>query len=846
MFSLREYREPNNRLSDLLPWAALIGPGLILQKDAILQKTFAIRGPDVLSSSPHELGQLALLINNALMRLGSGWSIFVEAQRYRTSEYPESRCENLAAWVVDLERANHFAQGGHFDSTYYLTFVWKMPSDRSSRLVGFFYEDAGGSAPAGDPRKEMAGVRRDLDVFLKTIREIVTLLEPLLPMLVELGDDETLTYLHSTISTQRHPVKKPDIPFYLDAILADEPFTSGESPMLGDHYVLSCTVSGFPAVSSTGMLDALNYLQTEYRWSTRYIALDKGDAQRLIEEFRRKWTRARKGIWTMLKEHAAGGEESRLQNDAAIDKADDASEALRELGNDEHAYGYFTTSITVWDKDPREVRAKLQLVKQAVQARGFTVLDETVNSREAWLGSLPGNVYANVRRPVISTLNLAHLIPASSVWKGAAHNAHLAKVTGGVGLPHVLCSTTGATPFALNLNVEDLGHTLILGPPGAGKSTLLALLALQWLKYPKAQVVIFDKDRSARAATLAAGGVVFEPGSETAPLAFQPLAALDGDADRAWAAQFALTLFAAQGVAVTPALQEDLDSALDSLKTRPRPERTISALAHVLESFDPKYSQALRPYCSGGAFGQIFDADEDRVAPTAWTLFEMGHLMQMGPAAIVPALFYLFRRVEQQFTGAPTLLVLDEAWLFLTHSVFADRLMAWLKTLRKKNVFVVFATQEVADASRNPVLQSTILSACPTKIFLADPEATTPAMAAEYAKLGLTPTEIGTLAAMRKKRDYYLRSTEGRRIFNLELGPAQLAFVGMSSPRDQQFLDRLVATQSPRHYVTAMLEQRGVQWALDAIRQLHPAAAAVTRRASSPLYAKGDQSHATP
>ena len=100
-----------------------------------------------------------------------------------------------------------------------------------------------------------------------------------------------------------------------------------------------------------------------------------------------------------------------------------------------------------------------------------------------------------------------------------------------------------------------------------------------------------------------------------------------------------------------------------------------------------------------------------------------------GAAAIVPALFYLFRRVEQQFTGAPTLLILDEAWLFLTHPVFAQRLQSWLKTLRKKNVFVIFATQEVADASRNSALQSTILSACPTKIFLADPEAMTPAMA---------------------------------------------------------------------------------------------------------------------
>jgi type IV secretion system protein VirB4 len=131
----------------------------------------------------------------------------------------------------------------------------------------------------------------------------------------------------------------------------------------------------------------------------------------------------------------------------------------------------------------------------------------------------------------------------------------------------------------------------------------------------------------------------------------------------------------------------------------------------------------------------------------------------------------------------------------------------------------VFATQEVADALRNPLLQSTILSACATKIFLADPEAMTPAMSSDYAKLGLTPDEIRTLSQMAKKRDYYLRSTAGRRIFQLGLGPAQLAFSGMSSESDQRFLDRMVATRTPDEYAEAMLEHRGVEWAVAALRQ---------------------------
>src|SRR4029077_5591814 len=170
----------------------------------------------------------------------------------------------------------------------------------------------------------------------------------------------------------------------------------------------------------------------------------------------------------------------------------------------------------------------------------------------------------------------------------------------------------------------------------------------------------------------------------------------------------------------------------------------------------------------------------------------MGYLMGMGPAVVIPALEYLFHRVEQQFDGRPTLMIVDEAWLFLGHPVFASRLQAWLKTLRKKNVYVVFATQEVADATSKPELLSTILSACHTKIFLPDEEALAPAMADAYARSGLTTAEIHILAKAQKKRDYYYRSVKGRRLFKLDLGPATLSFVGLSSEADHRFLDHML------------------------------------------------------
>src|SRR3546814_1515797 len=80
--------------------------------------------------------------------------------------------------------------------------------------------------------------------------------------------------------------------------------------------------------------------------------------------------------------------------------------------------------------------------------------------------------------------------------------------------------------------------------------------------------------------------------------------------------------------------------------------------------------------------------------------------------AVLPVLTYLFHRLERRFDGAPTLLVLDEAWTFLDDPLFAGRIREWLKTLRKKNVSVVFATQSLADIQRSAIAPA-LVDSCP-------------------------------------------------------------------------------------------------------------------------------------
>lgn len=809
MFNFKEYREPTNRLPDYLPWAALVAPGVVLQKDRLLQQTIAFRGPDLASSSEAELVSSVASLNNALKRLGSGWAFFVEAQRFEYNEYPSTAWTNPAAWLVDLERKNQFKQAGaHFESSYYITFVWKLPGSNEKKVSAIFYDDP----DKGDANKEN---ERDLRHFQKKVSEIVNIMRGVFVEVGELDDDQTLSYLHSTISTKRHPVKAPDTPMYLDALLPDQAFTPGDIPMLGNYFIPTCSFTGFPSVSLPGILDELNHLQIEYRWVTRFICLDAEDAKTEIGKYRKRWWQKRKNLWTLLKEEASKQESALLDSDAA-NKAADADAALQELGEKLVSYGYMTCSVCVWHEDIDEAMKRMELVKAVIQSNGFVVKDETLNSKESWLGSLPGHVYANVRRPLVNTLNLAHVLPFSAIWAGEHENPHLKKISG-CGCPHLPCSTTGATAFWLNLNINDVGHSLIMGPTGAGKSTILCLLELQWCKYPKAQVIVFDKDLSARAATLAVGGHLYEPGNEDSPVSFQPLAEIHKKSERIWASQFIIDLIKAQNLTDTPSLKKEIDKALANLASdEVVGHRTLSTYKDFVQSSEIR--DALRPYTLEGNFGQLFDGSKDDLKAGFWQMIEMNHLMEMGDEAVVPALSYLFHRLEQRFDGRPTLLVLDEAWLFLAHPVFMRRLQKWLKTLRKKNVFVVFATQEVADASESPIM-ATILSATSTKIYLPDKTALIPKMHKAYSDFGLSDTEIALLAEAQPKRDYYYRSAKGRRLFNLDMGPIALSFAGMSGSADHHFMDRMVAEKIPVEYAAEILKYRGLDWASDLYKQ---------------------------
>ena len=224
------------------------------------------------------------------------------------------------------------------------------------------------------------------------------------------------------------------------------------------------------------MLAALDSLPLSYRYSTRFICLDQMDGTKEINMYRKGWQQQMFRFLDMF----LNNPNARVNRDAQMMR-DDAEEALLEVQSGLVGIGYLSACIVLLHEDLEQLKAQAREFRRVVQTLGFGCRIETINALEAWLGSHPGNGYANVRRPIINTLNLADLLPLATTWTGSQFCP--CPFYPPRSRPLAVLTTDGSTPFWLNLHSGDLGHTFVVGPTGSGKSTLLGLITAQFRGY---------------------------------------------------------------------------------------------------------------------------------------------------------------------------------------------------------------------------------------------------------------------------------------------------------------------------------------------------------------------------
>jgi type IV secretion system protein TrbE len=816
---LREHRSESRGLADLLNWAFMVDEGVILQKDGSLLAGWKYRGPDVSAATPHELNALSRHLNDALLNFGDNWMFHVDAVRRPAVSYAASVFPDGATQIIDDERrASYNTRASRQYETDYFLLVTHLPApDAISRFNAFFVQGADRS------RVEWTNVLGTFAVALNTIADRLSGFLKL----ERLDSDQLMSHLHHALTGRDHPIRTPPHGSYLNVVLADQELVGGFEPRIGQMAIRAVAIQGYPHQSFGGQLEILNTLPFGFRWSNRLIPLGTHEAAKHIRRQQLQWFKKPKGAGAWVQEMVSKSNASapKPDDDLWLDQdaramAVDAGEAASENASGAVRFCFYTQVMVVMDPDPVRASYVASEILKALNDAGFTGRIETVNALDAYLGSLPGHGYPNLRRPLISTRNIADLLPVTSVWPGLANNP--CSFFPPKSPPLMWPATDGATPFRFNLHDSDVGHTLVLGRTGSGKSVLLAMIAAQFRRYPGAQVFVFDVGYSMWTLAKAAGATHYDlAAGRPDSLRFQPLAQLDRPSERAWAVEWLDTLLALQGVSVTSVIRAKLERAIELIAVNDPAHRTLTELTAQLQN--ATLTSAIRPYAVGGNYGQLLDAASDDLQEGRFQVFEMKHLLTLDDKVAVPVLLYLFHRIEQRLDGSPTLIEIDEAWMALMHSLFGARINQWLLTLRKQNAAVVLATQSPSQLAQLSN-RHTVVDSCPTRIYLPNPDAATTAQESLYRDLGLNDREIAIIQGAIAKRHYYVKSSAGSRLFELGLGPVALSFLaapsGSSMEETRRHLEVLIALHGD-DWPAVWLEERGhAAWARQ-FRQHH-------------------------
>ncbi|MGO9267987.1 MAG: conjugal transfer protein TrbE [Candidatus Binataceae bacterium] len=825
---LRRKRERRRGLPDLLNYAIAVDDYTIALKDGAFLSAFDCAGLDLNSASTEELDAHRAQANRALLRLDDGFMYNVDLIRYPSVDYPQRSFPDPVSATLDREREVHYsAEGRHFETRCVLTIIYRPPAEMQARIAGMFLTGA----------PQQAGWRRQLDWFHQRLRDFADAISPVWK-LTALAMPALLSHLVSCINGRMSTIAALRTPTFLDAVIGNQDFITGFKPRIGGRHLRVVALAAFPPFSFAGMAAFLSELPFGYRYSIRGIPVGPRTAINQLAIYRRNWFQKRLGLRGVISEHFGSGAGAAFQNQHALRMATDADDAITEAEGGAVRFCYVTPKVVITEDSATTADENAQLVFKLCQNMGFDPRIETINAPEAWLGSLPGQGWYDVRRPLVNTQNLADILPLTSIWPGLATNP----------CPYyppdtpALCygATSGGTPFRLNLHVGDTGHTAIFGPTGSGKSVALGTIAANFRAVPEGQLFFFDKGYSAFVLTKALGGQHLDLGEEEVPL--QPLARIDDETDRMKLQTLLEDWLELQGVHLIPTQRKALWRGLTLVAEAPPVQRTISNL--VTQVQDHALRDGLGAFSLAGPLGRFLDADHDVLLEGNFVTFELETLMAMGPKVIVPVATYLFHRIDQRLDGRPTLIILDEAWIMLTQSLFGAKIEDWLRTLRKKNAAVVLATQSLSEIANSPH-RDVILESCPTRLYLPNPEATNAASREMYHRFGLSDRQIDIVAEATPKRHYYYVSSLGRRLFQFALGPAALAFIGAGAKDDVLSARQMIKRHGER-WSSDWLRQRGLDDWAEYLDRLHgqtetPAAAILGNALDLPTHLNGKE-----
>ena len=788
MFEKKKYSSRKG-LDSLIDYAVCADDKTFVLKNGALMCCYEILPLETGDLSDAVIAQCRSRFSKAIRLLSSGWAVHIDCIREKDPGYPmRSFAKHRTVLELESLRKQHAEADPFYRNRFYLTLTRK--GDAKIRALMDVEVLLSGSMPSVC-RKVLDDFYRELETIVREMSQCVSLVE--LKKSPD-GQHPALSYIKSCICACPRSARAPAVPMYLDAVLgcSDLRLTDSEIIEVGRRKIICISIDDMPPKIMRNALGEICRLGCSLRFSSRFIAFSSGRSQWEFSRLKRLWQQRLHSFSSQITNTATQSNE----NPDAQNQITSITRAETALSEGSESFGSYSGTVIIGADDEDSLWRSVNRAQEIISKCGFNGRVELLNNLEAYIGSLPGQVFENLRKATVSSSMLSCLVPLEAPYTGSAlsPNKGYGENAGALALVR---SDTGGRMF-LNLHVQDLGNTIVAGPPGSGKSVLLNFIITNLMRYRGMRIFAFEKGMSFYALTRIFSGVHI---SLSKPLdRLCPFEYLETEGDLEYARAFAERLFKSAGAHLSSELSVKIHEALMRMKRGSA--RSLTDFAVQLG--DPGLKSQIDFYLSSEENSSVLDGYQNpALQDENLCVVEYGGSSEEKTATRELVLMQIFHLIERTLSchdsdslyKRPGAIIIDEAWLMLSDEDFRNMLTSWLKTMRKNNVLVIVCSQSLSDFTRTDI-SDTLRDCIKTQIFLPNPEAAYSDGAEEYEKFGLMPSQIEKIGAGLGKHDYFIKQNRHFEKFSLPLTSEEIVIYSLSGDRGRHLIDKALKAES--------------------------------------------------
>lgn len=782
---LNPYRD-SGALHSLVSVHAAIDDHIFLTKGGDLMIGLAVRGADYECLGPAQLDQIARRFESAARVFDENFRLYQYLVSHNSPPIPHRGYPNPVVQKAIQNRIAYLQQKAAelYSVEIYCVIVYEGFSHAHRRSRGLAEIL---SHPVASLRKILSstGTITGLETELDRVREILT--HKVISFVTQLQDVISIEMLDKQRAFQflrqllnYAPCKVDGVRLkydrYLDFQACDSALECHRDHLrLDDYYVQVLSLKEPPAQTFAHMLKGLQDLPCQYVIASEWKREDNLKVRKLVQSKRRHFYNLKTSFVSHLTASSQTAPRDMLIDDAAVAQVADLGACLEALEVQGHAFGQFSMTLVLYDKDRTRLRRAVAECFRVFATHDAQLIEETYNVLNAWLAVLPGNHAYNLRRLWLTDANYADLSFLFALHTGEMRNAHL-------GAEYLAAlETNHHTPYFLNLHYQDVAHTLILGATGSGKSFALNFLLTHLQKY-EPLTYIFDLGGGYENLTRLFGGAYLPVGIENRAFSINPFVLPPTQENLQFLTSFVKVLMEPGADRLSPVEERDLFEQIENLYSIEPSQRRLFTLANILSRL---LRQRLHKWVQGGQSGSLFDNADDTLTFARFQTFDFEG-MDKVPQVLEPLLFYILHRANAAIhnVGLATTFkafIMDEAWRFLRHPTIKAYILEALKTWRKLNAAMILATQSGDDLLRTEML-SVVVESCATKMFLANPDMDRNA----YREIfHLNETEADLIANLIPKQQILIKRPDLAKVVNLNVS-ADDYWLYTSSPYDRE------------------------------------------------------------